>query len=156
MKRRTVLYAEDDPRDRLLVSEAFKEGGLGEDLRFVEDGEELFDYLRHRGRYTDPAAAPVPALLLLDLRLPRMDGREVLRELRGDPALRHIPVIVFTTSNEVHDITSLYELGATSFITKPGSFTALVESVRALRRFWTSAAHSGQASDRKRNERSYR
>jgi CheY-like chemotaxis protein len=131
---RTVLYAEDDPGARLLAREAFREAGFREDLRFVEDGEELLDYLHRRGRYLDPASAPTPALVLLDLRLPRKDGREVLREIRADPGNERMPVVVLTTSNDEKEIASLYELGATSFITKPPSFAAFIEVARAIRR----------------------
>jgi CheY-like chemotaxis protein len=93
-----ILLADDDEEDRMLSSDALAESRVVNDLRFVEDGEELLDYLYHRGRYADPSSAPVPGLILLDLNMPRKDGREALREIKADPQLRRIPVIVLTTS----------------------------------------------------------
>src|SRR5215203_6044130 len=94
----TILMADDDPDDRQLTKEAFEEARLANDLRFVEDGEELMDYLCRRGKYADPASSPRPALLLLDLNMPKKDGREALKEIKADPQLRQIRVVVLTTS----------------------------------------------------------
>ena len=131
----TILVAEDDPDDRLLMRDAFEETRLVDNLYFVEDGEELMDYLHRRGRYAAANTSPPPGLILLDLNMPRKDGREVLKEIGADLDLRRIPVIVLTTSAAEEDIERSYELGANSFITKPVTFGALVELTRALHRF---------------------
>ena len=131
-----ILMAEDDADDRLLVREAFEESRLVNELRFVEDGEELLDYLRGQGRFSDPLSAPRPGLVLLDLNMPRKDGREALREIKEDPDLRRIPVVVMTTSKAEEDIFRSYELGASSFITKPVTFERLVELMKTLGQYW--------------------
>src|SRR5213080_2064932 len=131
-----ILLADDDEEDRMLTSDALVESRVVNDLRFVEDGEELLDYLRQRGRYADPASAPSPGLILLDLNMPRKDGREALREIKADPHLRRIPVIVLTTSKAEEDIFRTYDLGANSFITKPVSFEGLVSVMRDIGRYW--------------------
>jgi CheY-like chemotaxis protein len=132
----TILMADDDPDDRLLTKEAFAETHLANDLRFVEDGVELLDYLKRRGKYADPAASPRPGLILLDLNMPRMDGREALREIKADPALKNIRVIVLTTSKAEEDILRTYDLSASSYITKPVTFSGLVDVVKALGKYW--------------------
>jgi CheY-like chemotaxis protein len=133
----TILMADDDEDDRLLTQEAMEEARLINDLRFVEDGRELMDYLRREGDYTDPESSPRPGLILLDLNMPRMDGREALTQIKADPRLRCIPVVVMTTSKAEEDILRSYDLGAASFITKPVSFSALLEVVSTLDRYWT-------------------
>lgn len=130
----TILLAEDDLDDRLLVQEAFHESRLGNRLVFVENGEDLMDYLHQRGRYS--ASTPRPGLILLDLNLPRKDGREALAEIKTDPHLRRIPVVVLTISRAEEDILSSYDIGAAGFITKPVTFEGLVEVVRMLGRYW--------------------
>jgi len=132
----TLLMAEDDEEDRMLTRDALAESRLANDLRFVGDGEELMDYLRQRGKYARPASAPRPGLILLDLNMPRKDGREALREIKADPELRAIPIIVLTTSKAEEDIMRSYDLGASSFITKPVTFEGLVEVMKALGRYW--------------------
>ena len=132
----TILMADDDPGDRLLFTDAFAESCLANDLRFVGDGEELMDYLYHRGKYANPADAPRPGIILLDLHMPRKDGREALKEIKSDPALRQIPVVVLTTSQAEEDIDASYDLGANSFITKPVTYGALVEIARTLGEYW--------------------
>jgi CheY-like chemotaxis protein len=132
----TILMADDDPDDRLLAAEALRESRVFNDLRFVEDGEQLMDYLRRRGRWADPADSPRPGLVLLDLNMPRMDGREALAEIKADPALRRIPVVVLTTSRAEADVLRSYDLGANSFITKPVTFGGLVDAMRVLGRYW--------------------
>lgn len=132
----TILMADDDPDDRHLTREAMEESHLANDLRFVVDGVELMDYLHRRGRYSDPADSPRPGVILLDLNMPRMDGREALREIKTDPVLRRIPVVVLTTSREEEDVLRSYDLGANSFITKPVTFEGLVSVVGALGRYW--------------------
>ena len=131
-----ILMAEDDSDDRLLVKDAMVECRWEGDMRFVEDGEELLDYLLHRGRYRNLVTAPRPGLILLDLNMPRKDGREALREIKAIPDLRRIPVVVFTTSKADTDVGSLYELGANSFISKPVQFDALVQVMRILGQYW--------------------
>ena len=130
-----ILMAEDDPDDRLLACEAFEESRLANELHLVEDGEELMDYLYRRGEY-DEASAPRPGVILLDLNMPRKDGREALREIKADPDLRRIPVVVLTTSKAEEDILRTYDLGVNSFIVKPVTFANLVEVMRALGRYW--------------------
>jgi CheY-like chemotaxis protein len=130
-----ILMADDDADDRLLAKDAFAESRLQGDLHFVENGEELLDYLHHRGKY-DSIVAPRPRLILLDLNMPRKDGREALREIKADPDLRRIPVVVLTTSQADTDIGSIYELGANSFICKPVKYDALVRMMRLLGEYW--------------------
>ena len=132
----TILIADDDADDRMMASEALEESRLANDLRFVEDGEELLDYLYRRGKYSDPDSSPRPSIILLDLNMPRMDGREALREIKGDPALRSIPVVVLTTSKAEEDIYRTYDLGVNSFITKPVQFESLVEVMKTLGKYW--------------------
>jgi len=132
----TLLLADDDPDDRLLARQALEKSRLANDLRCVEDGEELLDYLRRRGKYADPKESPRPGLVLLDLNMPRKDGREALREIKSDPKLRDIPVVVLTTSKAEEDIARSYNLGVNSYITKPVKFSALVEVMRALGKYW--------------------
>lgn len=132
----TILIAEDDPDDRLLTREALVESRLANDLRFVENGEELMNYLRRRGNYAGEDSAPRPGLILLDLNMPRKDGREALREIKADPDLRRIPVVVLTTSKAEEDICRSYDLGVSSFITKPVTFESFVEIMRVLARYW--------------------
>ena len=131
-----ILMAEDDSDDRLLVKDAVAECCWEGELRFVEDGEELLDYLLQRGKYSKGGTAPRPGLILLDLNMPRKDGREALREIRANAELRRIPVVVFTTSKADTDIGGLYELGANSFISKPIQFEALVRVMRILGQYW--------------------
>ena len=132
----TILLADDDEEDRMLTADALKESRVLNELRFVTDGEELIEYLRHTGRYGQAGSAPRPGLILLDLNMPRKDGREALREIKADPDLRRIPVIVLTTSKAEEDIYRTYDLGANSFITKPVAFKGLVEIMKELGRYW--------------------
>lgn len=132
----TILMADDDEDDRLLARDALREAPVPATLRFVQDGGELLEYLRRERRYAPPADAPPPSLVLLDLNMPRMGGMEALREIRRDPALRRIPVVVMTTSQQREDVVKSYELGANSYITKPVSFSGLVEVMRTLGRYW--------------------
>jgi CheY-like chemotaxis protein len=132
----TLLMADDDEDDRLMTREALAESRLTNPLHFVRDGEELMDYLYRRGKYADPVRYPFPGLILLDLNMPRKDGREALREIRADPNLRRIPVVVLTTSAAEEDVVRSYELGVNSFIVKPVTFGALVEVMRSLGHYW--------------------
>jgi CheY-like chemotaxis protein len=131
-----ILLADDDEEDRMLAADALEESRVVNDLRFVQDGEELLDYLYHRGKYAEPGSSPTPGLILLDLNMPRKDGREALREIKADPDLRRVPVVVLTTSKAEEDIYRTYDLGANSFITKPVSFDGLVAVMRDIGRYW--------------------
>jgi CheY-like chemotaxis protein len=128
--------ADDDEDDRLLTVDALKESRVLNNLFCVEDGVELLEFLRHEGKYSDPASAPRPSLILLDLNMPRKDGREALQELKNDPKLRSIPVVILTTSKEEEDMLRGYDLGCASYITKPVNLEGLVELMRALGRYW--------------------
>ena len=132
----TILMADDDADDRQMTKEAFAESLLANDLRFVEDGVELLDYLCRRGKYTDPASSPFPGLLLLDLNMPRKDGREALKEIKADPRLKNLRVVVLTTSKAEEDIHKIYDLSTSSYITKPVTFAALLNVIQALGRYW--------------------
>ncbi|MDC0712282.1 response regulator [Stigmatella sp. ncwal1] len=136
----TILMADDDADDRELAREALRVSQIPSDLRCVEDGEELFEYLNRRGRYSDPQTAPAPGLILLDLNMPRMDGREVLRTLKNDPLLKRIPVIILSTSRRDEDVLRSYDLGANCFITKPGSFSELIQLMKVLDAHWVQTA----------------
>jgi CheY-like chemotaxis protein len=132
----TILMADDDSDDRDMARDAFAESHLANDLRFVENGVELIDYLKRRGKYADPAESPRPGVILLDLNMPKKDGREALAEIKTDPALQNIPIIVLTTSKQEEDILRSYRLHANSYITKPVTFEALVQVVAALGKYW--------------------
>lgn len=132
----TILMADDDEDDRRLTQEAFEEGRLINDVRYVEHGEELMDYLRKEGKYAAPADAQRPGLILLDLNMPRKDGRTVLKEIKSDPDLRQIPVVVLTTSKADEDVYKSYDLGVNSYIVKPVTFEALVDILQTLEKYW--------------------
>jgi CheY-like chemotaxis protein len=135
-KRVSILIADDDADDRLMAREALEEARLVNDLHFVEDGEELMEYLHRRGGHSEPEAGALPGLIILDLNMPRKDGREALREIKNDPELRRIPVVVLTTSKAEEDIYRTYDLGVNSFITKPVTFEGLVEVMKGLTNYW--------------------
>src|SRR6202522_4171699 len=132
----TILMADDDADDRRLTRDALEESRLANDLRFVENGEELLDYLRHQGKFTNVEEAPRPGLILLDLNMPRKDGRTALKEMKADPDLRQIPVTVLTTSKADEDIFRSYDLGVNSYIVKPVTFEALVDILQTLEKYW--------------------
>jgi CheY-like chemotaxis protein len=132
----TILMADDDPDDRMMTQEAFEESRLANDLRFVENGVELMDYLHRRGKYADPASSPRPGLILLDLNMPKKDGREALQEIKADPKLRNIRIVIMTTSKAEEDILRTYDLGASSYVTKPVTFSALVDVIQTLGKYW--------------------
>ena len=131
----TILMADDDEEDREMTREALQNYHLANEMRFVCDGQELMDYLRKEGAYADKDA-PRPGVILLDLNMPKKDGREALAEIKSDENLRCIPVIVLTTSKDEEDIFRTYDLGANSFITKPVTFGGLVEVMRTWQRYW--------------------
>lgn len=132
----TILLADDDPDDRMLTRDAFDESRLHNTLEMVEDGEELMDYLHSRGKYSGEAARPRPGLILLDLNMPRKDGREALKEIKSCPELRRIPVVVLTTSKAEEDILRTYDLGVNSFVIKPVTFEALVDVLKTIGKYW--------------------
>jgi len=132
----TILYADDDPEDRMLIKEAWEENRLANELHFVEDGEELINYLRRRGNYQSLQGTPLPGMILLDLNMPKKDGREALREIKADRQLRLIPVVVLTTSKAEEDILRAYDLGVNSFIMKPVTFQSLVDLVLTFSKYW--------------------
>lgn len=131
-----ILMADDDDDDRLLAADAFKEARLLNPLNFVHDGEELMDYLYCRGKFADSDNAPRPGLILLDLNMPKKDGREALREIKSDETLRQIPIIILTTSKDEKDVFLGYDLGASSVIVKPVTFEALVEVIKIMGLYW--------------------
>ncbi len=131
-----ILMADDDSDDRMLVKDAFEESRLNNDLHFVEDGEQLIDYLYRRGNFAHLKGQPYPGLILLDLNMPKKDGREALAEIKSDPDLRRIPIVILTTSRAEEDILRTYDLGANSFITKPVTFESLVQVVQVLGNYW--------------------
>lgn len=131
----TILMADDDADDRMLVKEAFEENNIQTTLRFVEDGAELMDFLYHRGKFVSHQAI-LPSLILLDLNMPKIDGREALRLIKSDPSLKRIPVVVLSTSSAEEDISKTYDLGVNSFITKPAKFKDLVTVTRQIGKYW--------------------
>ena len=132
----TILMADDDADDRQLTREALEDARLINDIRFVENGEELMEYLRHEGKWASPADAPRPGLILLDLNMPRKDGRTVLKEIKQDPEFRTIPVVILTTSKSDEDVYRSYDLGVNSYIVKPVTFEALVDILQTLEKYW--------------------
>ncbi len=133
----TILICDDDEDDRLLTQQALEDAHISNAIKFVEDGEELLDYLYQRGKFGgEIGLAPRPGLILLDLNMPKLDGREALRVIKDDPTLSDIPVVVLSTSRLDEDITRSYQLGVNSFITKPVSFSGLVEAMNVLGRYW--------------------
>ncbi len=136
--RLIVLMADDDEDDQMFAQDAFEESGLPHNLAFVNDGEALIDHLNHCLESDEPNQTLLPDLILLDLNMPRKDGREALREIKANPKLRHIPVVVLTTSSSDGDVYRSYDIGANSFITKPVTFDALVEVLNTLGKYWFS------------------
>ena len=131
-----ILMADDDADDRLLTEEALVESRVLNELHFAEDGVELIEYLRGEGKFSDRSQYPVPGLILLDLNMPKKDGREALAEIKADAALRRIPVVILTTSKAEEDMIKGYDLGAASYISKPVTFDALVDLMRTLGKYW--------------------
>jgi CheY-like chemotaxis protein len=131
----TILIADDDADDRMFLEQAMRQNGYDQDIRFVEDGEELMEYLKRQGRY-DEQNAPWPNMLILDLNMPRKNGFQALSEIKDDPKLRRLPVIVMTTSSADEDVVKTYNLGVNSFVTKPFNFNRLVEMVGTLKAYW--------------------
>lgn len=130
-----ILIADDDPDDRLMAREALRQSGPCNQTFFVEDGEALLDFLYQRGAFK-ASACPCPDLILLDLNMPKKNGIEALKEIKSDPALRHIPIVILTTSKEEEDIYRTYDLGVNSFITKPVTYESLVDTMKILGKYW--------------------
>lgn len=135
-----LLIAEDDPDDRQWIKEALVEAHVTADVRFVEDGEDLMDFVNHRGKYKTSSTLSYPGLILLDLNMPKKDGREALKEIKSDPRLRHIPVIILTTSKSKEDVFRTHDMGANSVILKPVTYAALVDIMRSLKQYWFEVA----------------
>ena len=144
-KNPVILIAEDDPDDFLLVRDAFLEFCVDNDLRWVKDGEELMDYLLHRGNYQNPEDAPSPGVILLDLNMPRKDGREALKEIKSLTELSRIPIVALTTSNAEEDVLYTYGLGINSFIRKPSSFGQFVDVMKVFDKYWNEIVRLPQA-----------
>ncbi|WP_064662476.1 response regulator [Pseudoalteromonas sp. MQS005] len=132
----TILMADDDEDDRLLTQDALAESRVLNELHFVEDGVELLEYLERKGKFQDKTLSPRPGLILLDLNMPRMDGREALEAIKANPNLKGIPVVILTTSKQEEDMVKGYNLGAASYITKPVTFDGLVELMKTLGKYW--------------------
>jgi CheY-like chemotaxis protein len=135
-KAAVILLADDDPDDREMTRRALERNQLADNLHVVVDGEDLLDYLQRRGRHAPPALSPSPDLILLDLNMPRKDGREALAEIKAERSLRRIPVVVMTTSRAERDVARMYDLGCSSFISKPVTLSALVEVVGVMAEYW--------------------
>ncbi len=139
-EKTTILVVEDSPEDFEATQRGFRKAGLRNSIIHCEDGDEALDYLYRRGRYADPKDAPRPAVILLDLNLPGTDGREVLEQVKSDPQLRSIPVVVLTTSSDDRDIQECYQAGANSFIQKPVDLDGFLEAMQRLKDFWLEIA----------------
>lgn len=135
-EKKIILLVEDDPDDIYLIGEAIDECQLNVQIFIVEDGEQMLDYLYQRGNYSDPSIAPKPDLILLDLNMPRKDGREALNELKQDPKMRSIPIVVLTTSSADKDKSFSYSQGASGFVTKPVTFSGLKETMCTIGGYW--------------------
>lgn len=147
-----ILIAEDDDDDFFLAQEAFDEYNLANEIHRVKNGEELLNYLKRRGQFQQPKLSPPPVLILLDLNMPRMDGREALKEIKSDPELRKIPVVIMTVSREEEDVVRSYELGANSYIRKPVRFSEMIEIIKTIGKYWFEivelpSANEGNAND---------
>jgi two-component system, response regulator len=142
-----ILMAEDDDEDKMLARDALEEARVKNPLETVSNGEELMDYLNRKGKFSDPKSSPVPGIILLDLNMPKKDGREALREIKANPELRRIPVIIMTTSSAEEDILRSYDLGVSGYISKPVTFEGLVEVMRSLKRYWLEIVELPQGDD---------
>ena len=135
-----ILVAEDHNHDKFILTEVFSRAGIVADLRFVSDGEQMLDYLYRRGPFAEPAPAPRPLLVLLDLNMPRLDGRKVLRMVRADDSLRHLPMIALSTSESPKHITEAYSIGINAYLIKPASIPDYVAKISSLWKFWMETA----------------
>lgn len=131
-----ILIADDDADDRMLIADALEEARLNNPVDFVKDGVELMEYLNHEGEFAHLTDDHLPSIILLDLNMPRKDGRTALKEIRADDRFRRIPIVVLTTSKSEEDILRTYNLGVNSFITKPVTFNGLVKVIQVLSTYW--------------------
>ena len=131
-----ILIADDDEEDRMLIRQAMLKNQVANPMHFVENGEEVLDYLHNRNQFSNNKDCPKPGLILLDLNMPKMDGREAIIEIKKEPALRSIPIVVLTTSGAEEDILRSYNLGVSSFITKPITFQGFIEVMKTLNQYW--------------------
>ena len=136
-----ILLVEDNADHAALTMRSLRDGNMLNEIFWVKDGQEAVDFLDHGGRYAPPARAPRPGLILLDIRLPKLDGHEVLRHIKSEPALRAIPVIMLTTSERDDEINACYEAGANSYVSKPVKFTAFVQTIKSLKFYWVIVNH---------------
>ncbi len=136
MKPILILLVEDNPDHVLIIKRALELNNVLNEVRVVEDGQEALDYLYRRGRYADPEAAPRPGLILLDIKLPKVDGFEVLKQIKSDPMLKMIPIIMLTSSEQEADVVKSYLNGANSYIVKPVHFHEFIERVREMKLYW--------------------
>jgi CheY-like chemotaxis protein len=150
-KKIAILMADDDDDDYLLTQKALKQSKLLNKLSRVSDGEELMDYLRRHGSYTDENEYERPGVILLDLNMPKKDGREALKEIKADPNLCDIPIVVFTTSKAEEDIYKSYQLGVNSFITKPVTFESLIQTMKTLGKYWFEIVELPHKNDARNN-----
>ena len=149
-----ILLAEDDPEDVYLISEALDENQITNPLFIVENGEELLDYLHHEGKYTDTKLFPRPGLILLDLNMPLLDGREALEVIYQDPDLRQIPVVVLTTSDAEEDVEVSYRFGAKGYVTKPVTFKGLLENLKTIGEYWLDVVKLPEGEENKEKQSS--
>lgn len=149
----TILLADDDEEDRAMTIDALRERRVANEIRCVSDGQELVDYLFRRGAYANGADAPRPGLILLDLNMPRKDGREALAEMKTDAVVRSIPVVVLTTSRAEEDIVRTYDLGVNSFISKPVTFNGLVQAMDVFSRYWLEIVELPNGHERAEDDR---
>jgi CheY-like chemotaxis protein len=143
----TILLVEDDPNDVFLMQRAFRKANLANPIQVVQDGESAVLYLEGQEQYSDRALYPLPILMLLDLKLPRRSGLEVLEWLRQQPKLRRLPVVVLTSSREHVDVNRAYELGANSYLVKPVAFDGLLNMVQSLNQYWLIVNENPSLSD---------
>ncbi len=142
-----ILLVEDDPTHRLLVRKSLENNSVKNEIREVEDGQEALDYIYGRDKYSDRAAYPMPDLILLDVKMPRVDGFEVLQTIKNDPKLKHIPVIMLTTSTREEEIARGYEKGANAYVTKPIDFKEFSEKIKNINLFWVLTADIPQGEE---------
>ncbi len=145
-----ILIVDDDPDDLFLIRKAIRENEIPNPVVCVRDGEEALEYLRREDRFAEVPPGPLPSLILLDLNMPRMNGHETLRVLKGDRALKSIPAVVLSTSASPEDVSKAYELGANAYISKPDSYDKLVATVKALKDFWLQTARPPMTQENRR------
>lgn len=148
----SILVADDDVEDCQMIKEALQESRLINQLHFVHNGEELMQYLNHQGKFNDRNKYPRPGIILLDLNMPKMDGREALIKIKSNPKLRSIPVIVLTTSSAEEDIERVYNVGVNSFITKPVEFNSLVQILKDIGHYWFEIVELPENLEKDSNE----